>query len=78
MSHHVAVMLPDGRNAVANYDDPIVKVMRRIHMDSIDPKKTVKDEDNQAVSEWLEANSAQSALCRETVFRLSFRQCNHR
>ena len=77
MPHHVHVRLPDDRDAVANYDDPIIKVMRRIHMDSIDPKKTVKDEDNQAVSEWLDANSAQSALCYETVFQTSFRRCKH-
>lgn len=31
MSYHVAVRLPDGREALADYRQPIVEVMRRVH-----------------------------------------------
>lgn len=35
MSHHVAVRLPDGRQAVADYRQPITHVMQRIHHRSV-------------------------------------------
>jgi hypothetical protein len=31
MSHHVAVSLPDGRGAMADYRHPVVHVMQRIN-----------------------------------------------
>jgi hypothetical protein len=54
--HWVHVRLPDGRDAVARHDDPIVPVMRRIlkatgmsHTDA-DPR------DVAAVARWLDIN----------------------
>ena len=53
MSHVVAVRLPDGRHAVADYTDPIVKAMRRVNR-RLGEGTTGADEDYRLIGAWLD------------------------
>jgi len=61
MSHHVSFTLPDGRRAVANWDDPIVKNMRAARGDS--PNSS----DLAAIGTWLDNHADQSAACQAAM-----------
>jgi len=52
--HWVHVRLPDGRDAVARYDDPIVPVMRRILKATGMDHKEADTRDYAAVARWLD------------------------
>jgi hypothetical protein len=62
MSHHVAVRLPDGRDACADYRQPIVWIMRRCLVRvAHPPKDETKREggpgdlaDKALIAEWLD------------------------
>ena len=53
MSHVVAVRLPDGRRAVADYRDPIVTVMRRVNKRLMAGQRGT-DEDYRLIGAWLD------------------------
>ena len=53
MSHHVAVTLPDGRDAVADYRQPIVHVMRRVH-DATSNGQPQNPADLAVIADWLD------------------------
>jgi hypothetical protein len=75
MSHHVVVRVPDGREAVADYRLPIVKVMRRINRRiGTDAKNGPADlRDKQRVTEWLDT-SPEQACTMEDIARNT---CRH-
>jgi hypothetical protein len=53
MSHHVCVKLPDGRTAVADYRQPIVGVMYRVHKQAMRSEPGSPD-DYALIAEWLD------------------------
>ena len=54
--HYVHVRLPDGRDALASYDDPVVPVMRRILKATGMDHKEADPRDYAAVARWLDLN----------------------
>lgn len=63
MSHHVAITLPDGRLAMADYRQPIVTVMRRIN-DRLMTNRTTADAlsaaDYATLGRWLDTHPGQA------------------
>lgn len=53
MSHHVVIRLPDGRDAVADYRQPITHVMHRIHNATLDGREH-DPADYALIGEWLD------------------------
>jgi hypothetical protein len=53
VSYHVAVGLPDGRDAVADYRQPVTHVMHRINR-QLAQGKPPKPDDLALVAEWLD------------------------
>lgn len=62
MPHHVSVRVPDGRDACADWRDPIVKAMRRINKALSEFREPPADALAE-VTRWLDANSERSAAC---------------
>ncbi len=76
MPLHVVVRLPDGREATADYRDPIAPAMRRyLRATSVDHKPP-DPRDVAAVSAWLDRHAAQSSACDEFI-RLRTLTCGH-
>jgi len=58
MPWHVYTRLPDGRTAVADHRDPIVRIMRRMRRDS------PNSNDLAALQIWMDKNAEQSEQCK--------------
>jgi hypothetical protein len=60
VSHHVAVSLPDGRGAMADYRHPIVHVMRRVNQRLMSMSRAdaqaASTEDYAILGRWLDAH----------------------
>jgi hypothetical protein len=59
MSHHVAIGLPDGRTAMADYRHPIVNVMRRVNKRIMTDRATAaaaSAADFEVVARWLDTH----------------------
>ena len=62
MPWHVAVRLPDGREAVADYRDPVVPAMRKINQAlsrCLRPDPGLYG----PIAAWLDTHREQSAVC---------------
>jgi hypothetical protein len=61
MPHHVLVRLPDGRDACADYRQPVVTVMRRI-LAACSAGQLGDNADYALVAEWLDYCPGQACL----------------
>jgi hypothetical protein len=66
LTYHVCVGLPDGRRAIADYREPVVRIMRRVN-DAIaiaGPGSMAGTPDDYAIiAAWVDANQAQVDRC---------------
>jgi hypothetical protein len=67
VSHHVSVVLPDGRLASADYRQPIVHVMRRINAALATMTRCPSADDLAMVARWLDANPDQACTWDQMV-----------
>jgi hypothetical protein len=69
VSHHVIVGLPDGRAAIADYRQPVVHVMQRVHARIPDahPDVAAQQADLALIADWLDRHPEQA--CTREQFR---------
>jgi hypothetical protein len=53
MSHHVACALPDGRHAIADYRQPITRIIRRVNARTA-ARLDGDPDDYRTIAAWLE------------------------
>lgn len=62
MTLHLVVRLPDGRQACADYREPVAAPMRRIHR-AVSEGRRPDPALFEVVSAWLDGHREQSAVC---------------
>ena len=68
MPYHVIVMLPDGRVACADWEEPVTKAMHSVNR-ALSSGRPGSPEDYAAIGAWLDSHEEESAKCRAGIAR---------
>lgn len=68
MPSHVIVLLPDGRVACADWEEPVTREMHRVNRALSEGHPGPADA-YQVIGEWLDGHEEESAKCRAGITR---------